>query len=154
MKAWRRLGIAAGSLVALLLLAILASLALVESEEVIRLHTRDASGETYTTRVWIVDYEGRSWVAPGNRSNAWFQRLLVDPTVEIERDGSRACFRAAIVKSPNSIPVLERLLEKYDAVIRATGLLNLLLEPGGDESPAVAIRLDPVAGGCKPLASS
>ncbi len=148
MRVRRWLLIAAGSLAGLSLIVVLASVALIESEEVIIIHTRDASGETHTARVWIVDHQGRQWVAPGNRSNAWFQRLLADPRVEIERDGKRSCHVAAIVESPDSIPVLERFLEKYASVIRVTGLLNRLLEPGGDETPPVAVRLDPIDGGC------
>ena len=154
MNVRRRLAIAAACLAGLLLLPILASLALIESEEVVRLHSRDSSGERYTTRVWIIDYEGRWWVAPGNRSNAWFQRLLVDPRVEIDRDGRHGCFTAAIVESPDSIPVLESLVEKYATVMRATSLLNLLLEPEGDDTPPVAVRLDPAPEDCEPLASS
>ncbi|MEE8556990.1 MAG: hypothetical protein V3T14_03795 [Myxococcota bacterium] len=148
MRARRWLLIAAGSMAGLFLIVILASVALIESEEVIVIHTRDGSGETHTARVWIVDHQGRQWVAPGNRSNAWFQRLLADPRVEIERDGKRSCHVAAIVESPDSIPALERFLEKYASVIRVTGLLNRLLEPGGNEAPPVAVRLDPMEGGC------
>lgn len=74
--------------------------------------------------------------------------------MEIDRGGRHACFRAAIVESPDSIPVLESFLLKYATVMRASGLLNLLLEPEGDETPPVAVRLDPAAGDCEPLASS
>ena len=140
---WRRVGIVAASLVGVFLLTIAGSVALIESGEVVVIHTRDAAGETHAARIWIVDHEGRQWVAPGNRSNAWFQRLSADPKVELVRAGVRSCHLAAVVESPASIPVLERFLQKYASVIRATGLLNLILEPGGDETPPVAVRLDP-----------
>ena len=139
----RRLGILAAVLFGLVLLIIAGSVALIESGEVVVLHTRDAAGETHAVRVWVLDYEGRQWVAPGNRSNAWFQRLSADPKVELVRSGVRSCYVARVVESPASIPVLERVLQKYASVIRVTALLNLLLEPGGDPSPPVAVRLDP-----------
>jgi hypothetical protein len=130
----------------LILLVLLGSLALIESEEVVRIRTRDPGGEAHTARVWIVDYGGRQWVAPGNRSNAWFQRLLEDPRIELARGGDYRCYVATVVESPESIPALEHFLDKYASVIRVTGLLNRLLEPGGDDTPPVAIRLDPCEG--------
>jgi hypothetical protein len=66
---------------------------------------------------------------------------MADPRVELVRSGVRSCRVATVVESPASIPVLEVFLEKYSSVIRATGLLNLLLEPAGDQSPPVAVRL-------------
>ena len=130
-----------GVLVCLFVLVIGTSVALIESGEVVVIHTRDSDGELHSARVWVVDHEGHQWVTPGNRSNAWFQWLLADPRVELVRSGVRSCRVATIVESPASIPVLEVFLEKYSSVIRATGLLNLLLEPTGDESPPVAVRL-------------
>lgn len=139
----RRVGMVAGTLAGLFLLVIAASVALVESGEVVVIHTRDTGGEFHRSRVWVLDHNDRQWVAPGNRSNAWFQRLVADPRVELIRSGVRSCHVAAVVESPASLPVLELFLQKYAAVIRATSLLNRLLEPTGDESPPVAVRLDP-----------
>lgn len=139
----RRVGIIAATLLALFVLVIAGSVALIESGEVVVLHTRDAAGETHFARVWIVDHDGREWVAPGNRSNAWFQRLVTDPQVELVRSGARSCRVAAVVDGAASIPVLEQFLKKYASVIQATTLLNRILEPGGDSSPPVAVRLDP-----------
>ena len=140
-RVMRGTGIVIGILVCLFVLAIGTSVALIESGEVVVIHVRDSDGELHSARVWVVDHEGHQWVTPGNRSNAWFQRLLADPRVELVRSGVRSCRVATIVESPASIPVLEVFLEKYSIAIRATGLLNLLLEPAGDESPPVAVRL-------------
>lgn len=125
------------------LLVIAAAVTLIESEEVVVLRTRDEGGEMHAVRVWIADFEDAQWVAPGNRSNAWFQRLLADPRVELSRGGRTTCHVAVVVEEPGSIPVLEAFLEKYASVVAATGLLNRLLEPEGDPTPAVAVRLDP-----------
>lgn len=134
--------IAGGTLVGVVLLALGASFALVESEEVVVIRTYDANGESHSTRVWIVDHDGAQWIAPGNRSNGWFQRLLGDPRLELARDDVPSCRVAHVVESPDSIPVLESFLEKYASVIRATGILNRLIEPEGDPTPPVAVRLD------------
>ena len=147
----RRVGIVVGILAGLFLLVIAASVALIESGEVVVIYTRDSSGGLHRARVWVLDHDGRPWVAPGNRSNAWFQRLLADPRVELVRSGVRSCHVATVVESPAAIPVLELLLEKYASVIRVTGLLNRLLDPAGDPSPPVAVRLDPCASAGQPV---
>jgi hypothetical protein len=139
----RRIGIGVACLSGLFLLIIAGSVALIESEEVVVIHTRDAAGEVHTARVWVVDHEGQQWVAPGNRSNAWFQRLLADPKVEVARSGRSACYLASVLEGPAAVPILERFLEKYASVIRATAILNRLLEPGGDESPPLVVQLSP-----------
>ena len=56
--------------------------------------------------------------------------------------------RVDLVESPASIPLLEAILEKYAAVLRASTLLNLVLEPAGDPTPPVAARFEPIEGGC------
>ncbi len=139
----RRIGILAAALFGLVLLIIAGSVALIESEEVVVIHTRDTAGEIHAVRVWVVDHEGRQWVAPGNRSNAWFQRLSTNPQVDLVRSGERSCYVATVIEGPAAMPVLNRFLQKYDSVISATALLNRLLEPGGDRSPPLAVRLDP-----------
>ena len=137
------LAIGAGAIVAVASLAIGASVALIESEEVVVIQTYDAAGEPHSTRVWIVDHAGNAWIAPGNRSNGWFQRLLADPRLELTRGDVQTCHVTHVVESPDSIPVLEDFLAKYASVIQATGLLNRLIEPEGDPTPPVALRLDP-----------
>lgn len=139
----KKLGIAVAVVLGLVLLILGGSVALIESGEVVVIHTRDADGGSHATRVWVLDHAGRQWVAPGNRTNAWFQRLLANPQLDMVREGGRACYVAAIVESPESIPVLERVLEKYASVIRVTTLLNFVLEPEGDDTAPVAVRLDP-----------
>ena len=139
----RRIALAATGLVGVFLVVIAGSVGLIESGEVVVLYTTDADGGSHAARVWVVDYADRQWVAPGNRSNAWFQRLLVAPRVELVRRDARSCHLAVVVDGDASVPMLERFLEKYAFQLRATGLLNRLLEPGGDTSPPVAVRLDP-----------
>ncbi len=139
----RRFGFALAIAASLFLVAVVASVALVESEEVVVIRTIDGEGHARSARVWVVDYEGATWVAPGNRSNGWFQRLLLEPRVELTRSGTRTCYIASAVEGAAALPVLERFLEKYRSVIRVTGFLNRLLEPRGDPTEPVAVRLRP-----------
>ena len=139
----RRLGIALAIVASLFLIAVAGSVALIESQEVVVIRTTDTEGEAHSARVWVVDYEGGAWVAPGNRTNGWFQRLLLNPRVELTRSGTRRCYTGTVVEGPAALPVLERFLEKYRSVIRVTGFLNRLLEPRGDPSEPVAVRLSP-----------
>ena len=139
----RRLGIALAVVAALFLVAVVASVALIESQEVVVIRTTDTAGHAHSARVWVVDYEGAAWVAPGNRTNGWFQRLLLNGRVELTRSGTRRCYIATVVEGPAALLVLERFLEKYRSVIRVTGFLNCLLEPRNDPSEPVAVRLSP-----------
>jgi len=125
------------------LVAVVASVTLIESQEVVVIRTTDTEGHAHSARVWVVDYEGAVWVAPGNRTNGWFQRLLLDPRVELTRAAMRRCYIATAIEGPAALPVLQRFLEKYRSVIRVTGFLNRLLEPRGDPSEPVAVRLSP-----------
>jgi hypothetical protein len=140
----RVVGIALAALTGLFAIVVVASVALIESEEVVVIETRDADDEIHRARIWVVDHLGSPWVAPGNRSNGWFQRLLVTPRVVLIREGRRSCYLAVVVRDEKSLPILELFLEKYASVIRVTSLLNFILEPGGDSDAEIfSVRLDP-----------
>ncbi len=140
----RVIGIALAALAGLFALVVAASVALIESEEVVVIETRDADGDVHRARIWVVDHLGSPWVAPGNRNNGWFQRLMVAPRVVLVRGDRRSCHIAAVVRDDEARPILELFLEKYASVIRVTSLLNFVLEPGADNDPAMfAVRLDP-----------
>ncbi len=139
----KRLGIACVVVAAAFVAAVAASIALIESQEVVVIRTVAADGESHSTRVWVADHEGAPWIAPGNRTNGWFLRLLENPRLELERSGVTRCYRATVVEGEQAITALRVFLAKYQSVIRVTGFLNRLLEPAGDPSPPVAVRLDP-----------
>lgn len=137
---WLALVVAA--LATLFLVAGAASVALIESQEVVVIRTADADG-AHSTRVWVADHDGAPWIAPGNRTNGWFQRLLANPRVELVRSGVARCYTAKIVEGNAALPPLRVFLAKYQSVIRVTAFLNRLLEPAGDPSDPVAVRLEP-----------
>ena len=139
----KRIGVALVVLAAIFLVAVAASVALIESQEVVVIRTVDTDGESHATRVWVADHDGATWIAPGNRTNQWFRRLLENPRIELERAGVSRCYRATPVEGDAALAPLRAFLEKYRSVIRVTGFLNRLLEPAGDPSEPVAVRLDP-----------
>ena len=95
-----------GVAVGLLATAVLGSLLLIESEEVVVIHTQDPEAESFETRVWIVDHEGAVWIAPGNRSNQRFERLRRRSAIELTRDGTTSCRVASVVKGDEALAVL------------------------------------------------
>jgi hypothetical protein len=140
----RTLCVTVGALLGLFVVSALASLALIESQEVVVLTSYDERGTAISTRVWIVDYERAQFVAPGNATNAWFHRLVANPRAQLQRGDATSCRRAVVLEGDAAVPVLEQFLRKYSAVLAATSLLNRILEPGGDDGSApLVLRLDP-----------
>jgi hypothetical protein len=107
-----------------------------EQTEVVRLLTRDETGQPWMTKMWVVDIGDVTWVRVANPQRAWYRRLLANPKVELER-GGRVQPRLAI---PDETPatrasVDEAFAAKYGLVDRWYGLLV--------RHAAVPIRLVP-----------
>lgn len=60
-----------------------------ESGEVVVLYTQDKSGEQFSTRLWIVDYEGDAWLRAGSAQAGWYKRLEALPEIELLRRSDR-----------------------------------------------------------------
>lgn len=123
-------------LVALLMLLILGHFAFIEiGQEVVTLRTRNADGTLHSTRLWIVDDGGVSWLHSGGQ--AWLKRFEGNPIVEVERRGQLLKFRARAMPGPH--PRIHRLLrEKYGLADRWVRFI------GPDNDQTVAIRLEPL----------
>ena len=107
-----------------------------EQTEVVRLQTRDETGQPWMTKLWVVDLGDVTWVRVANPQRAWYRRLLANPKVELVR-GGRSEPRLAI---PDETPatrasVDEAFAAKYGLVDRWYGLLV--------RHDAVPIRLVP-----------
>ena len=85
-------GILLGLVVALVGLERIAA----ERVEVVELHTLDESGETVTTRLWIVDDEGYQYLRVGADGSGWFSRLQANDSFEITRDGVTTRYEAVL----------------------------------------------------------
>ena len=109
--------------------------------EVVILRPRDGS-RTATTRLWIVDDEGRPWLRAGSPGSGWLRRIAADPDVEMERAGRPLAVRAAPVSDPDVRDRINRLMrEKYGFADRVVSFLVVLT--AGDRARSVPVRLDP-----------
>ncbi|HAK52091.1 MAG TPA: hypothetical protein DCM54_09350 [Gammaproteobacteria bacterium] len=101
-------GVVLGILVALFGLQMLAS----ERVEVIELHTIAEDGETYTTRLWVVDHEGVPYLRAGMEESGWLVRGQQNGSVSVTRAGATKVYvmqpRTAMRDTVNSL-----LAEKY-----------------------------------------
>ena len=64
-----------------------------ESGEVVVLETRDGDGFA-STRLWVVEDEGSLWLRSGGKTSGWYQRLVAEPNVTLERAGIQGAYRA------------------------------------------------------------
>lgn len=109
--------------VVILLLVGLIGLQIVASErvEVVELHTIDAEGEEQTTRLWIVDDEGYSYLRAGDDGSGWFSRLQANGEFELTRNGETRRYEA-VLRHDKSALINQLMQEKYtwgDSVIGA-----------------------------------
>jgi hypothetical protein len=56
-----------------------------ESGEVVVITTRDATGIARDTRLWVVDHDGSAWLRSGSTTSGWYQRLIDNPKITIQR---------------------------------------------------------------------
>jgi hypothetical protein len=107
-----------------------------EQTEVVVLHTRDDRGAEFSTKMWVVDLGNVTWVRVANPRRGWYQRLLANPRVELDRRGQREAYLAIPENEPATrLTVDEAFAEKYGWVDRWYGLLV--------RSDAIPIRLVP-----------
>jgi hypothetical protein len=131
----------AAVLLALLALALAFGLALFAASElggeVVKLHTRDASGAEHVTSLWVVDHEGYAYLRGGNQASGWVERLRAQPEVTVERDGRSAAYRAE--PAPELTRAIEaRMAEKYGLADRIVGVIR-------NPERSLAVRLVPAS---------
>lgn len=102
--------------------------------EVVTLRTT-AGGEVHETRLWIVEIGPDLWLRAGDPASGWLVRLQENPSVEVERRGQTARYRATAV--PHMGPEVDaRIAEKYGWADRLVGIIR-------SEGESIAVRLDP-----------
>jgi|TARA_Y100000310_G_C20700289_1_gene829089 hypothetical protein len=123
-------GIVLGVTALLGLLQVLAS----ERVEVVQLNTTDSEGAAVTTRLWVVDHEGSSYLRAGEGSG-WYARLSDNPSVTLVRKGSEAHYRASPTR--DKVEIVNRLMnDKYGW---GDDFFALLM----DRSASIPIELQP-----------
>jgi hypothetical protein len=98
--------------IAVAVIVVLAALQMFASEvgEVVVITTHDAAGAPHRTRVWVVDHDGAQWIRAGSNRSAWFARLEVQPTLELERGTTTGVYRAVVV--PEATAAVNALMAK------------------------------------------
>jgi hypothetical protein len=108
-----------------------------EGHEVVVLRTRAADGAWRGTRTWVADDDGAVWIEAAVAERPFFQQLLADPNVELDRGGRVQRYRAEPQPNPEGHERIRGLLaEKYGWADWWVGLLQ-------DTSGSIAIRLVP-----------
>lgn len=107
-----------------------------ESGEVVVLHTDDA-GRDATTRLWVVDHDGRQWLRASTDSG-WLGRLQASPRVELERGDQRGVYQATVEDGMGD-RINALMAEKYGWRDEVIAVLV-----GGREN-AVAVSLTPAS---------
>jgi len=103
--------------------------------EVVVLTTTDAAGANHETRLWIVDYNSNAWLRAGSEGASWFQRLQVNSTVSLTRNGESK--RYVAIPAPEASKTINDLLSaKYNWGDKVIGKLI-------DRSAAIAVKLEP-----------
>jgi len=112
-----------------------------EGHEVAVIHTTSPDGVACQTRVWIVDEDGLEWVEAATPERQFYQHVLADPRVVVERGGRQEERIAEIAANPAGHRHIRELLRaKYGWADRWVALLQ-------DTSRSIAIRLRRPPGG-------
>ncbi len=139
----RRIGISVTLVVGLLVLLGAISFALIETGEVVVLHTTDDRGEVSSTRLWVVDYDGSPWIGAGRSNRRWLARLRANPRVELIRAGRVQCHLAQPVEDPEIVDIVLTLFqEKYRTQSLGARFINWVAGRRDPTNRAV-IHLDP-----------
>lgn len=131
----------AASIGSTLLLAALAfgaiTLYALEGYDVAVLHTHAPDGTTRATRTWVADDGDTLWVEAAFPERPFYQQLLANPEVEVERGGIVHCYRAKPVPNPDGHTRIRAMLaQKYGWADRWVGLLQ-------DTAASMAVKLEP-----------
>lgn len=125
-----------GAVMILAVTALILQRVAAESGEVVLLRTID-SGKMAETRVWIVEEHGTTWLRAGRRQAGWYQMIMNNPVVEVERSGEVYEAHAFPIEGGEWVDHVNALmLRKYGWADQVIGLWV-------DRSESVAIRLDP-----------
>jgi len=137
---------AAAGFIAAVVLLFVGMVASWETAEVMVLHQLDENGDSFSTRLWVIDLRGypsfAGRVPSEHRRMALLQKY---PKVELERNGRIECRVATLIETDKEIgeEALRLYDEKYGFRIQiASQLINILLGGSSEENP-VLVRLEP-----------
>lgn len=100
--------------------------------------TFDADGRRHASRLAVVEDGTAIWVQSGHYFRGWYERLLANPEVELERGGETRRYLAVPIDTPESEAHVIELLKGRAGPLRYYVIRTLLLF--ADIKP---VRLDP-----------
>jgi len=106
-----------------------------ESGEVVVLTTTDDAGAAHETRLWLVDHDGSMWLRAGSGVAGWYQRLVAEPRVTLERNDATAAYTAR--------PEAEQLIEINRLMNEKYGWADSYVGFWFSRDDAVPVRLVP-----------
>ena len=83
-----------------------------ERIEVVELIAANEAGEKRITRLWVVDDEGMAYLRVGADGSGWYDRILMNDSVEVVREGVRAEYRVQ-ARPEKSVRINELMQQKY-----------------------------------------
>ena len=83
-----------------------------ERIEVVELIAANEVGEKRITRLWVVDDEGMAYLRVGADGSGWYDRILMNDSVEVVREGVRAEYRVQ-ARPEKSVRINELMQQKY-----------------------------------------
>ena len=83
-----------------------------ERIEVVELIAANEAGEKRITRLWVVDDEGMAYLRVGDDGSGWYDRILMNDSVEVVREGVRAEYRVQ-ARPEKSVRINELMQQKY-----------------------------------------
>ena len=102
------------------------------------LRTFDGEGRVYENRLVVIDDGGTLWIQSGHHFRGWYRRLLLDPRVELVRNGEVRAYQAVPLDTPETESRIKSLLSQRAGAFRFCLIRTLLLF--ADVKP---VRLDP-----------
>lgn len=83
-----------------------------ERIEVVELIAANEVGEKRITRLWVVDDEGMAYLRVGADGSGWYDRILMNDSVEVVREGVTAEYRVQ-ARPEKSARINELMQQKY-----------------------------------------
>ena len=124
-----------GLFVALVVVVMGLQLVASETGEVVVVTIKSETGMLAETRLWIVEHEGSRWLrSGGGAASGWYQKLLANPELELQRGSTRYFHRATVVPEMQTT-VNDLMRQKYGWADSYIGLIF-------GRTDAIAIRLD------------
>lgn len=133
---WKRVLWVFGGLLGLVVAAFALQIIASETGEVVVIETQDGDGVA-RTRLWVVEDAGQLWLRSGGEGSHWYERLVAEPEITLERQGRSADYLAH--PEPDRVHRINDLMAaKYGWRDTVVGWFV------GNRSADVPVRLEPL----------